>query len=241
MSGLSDTHRPEPGDNDPSVPLRVANYLSTLYYSAQGTLKIRYASLALGFHRQSESMHRGGRTTWWAGGQAADDMTYECDSKLGSPKVFDCTQVHSQLGATSDSVQVGAGEVKFLSSSKNANNYASTTISPRLTPTLDTCHVAISAVRAIVLTWAQIQAALDTLTNRCVSTLSNSPQGGRAFYGVQTAISGRRRKRGEDVHENGSRKRQSAVSGRSTTPLSAYFKPSLLTYTQRTQRPPPRR
>ena len=124
VSGPSDTQKPDSGDNDPSVPERVADYLITLYQSAQGILKLHYSNLALGFRLTANSMRRGGRVPWWSGGlQAAGDMTYECDSKLGSPKVLDCTQVRSQLGATSDSIQVGAGEVKFFSSSKNPKTY----------------------------------------------------------------------------------------------------------------------
>lgn len=117
MSALSDTKKPEPGDKDPSIPERIYKYLSLISQSAQGALKLRYLTLALGFSQRADSMHRGGEEPWWKI-VAADKMTYECDSKLGSPKAIDCTQVRSQLGATSDSVQVGAGEVRFLSSSK---------------------------------------------------------------------------------------------------------------------------
>lgn len=106
----------------------MANYLTTLYHSVQGTLQIRYARLALGFHRRADGMRRGGPVKWWSSVLAVNDMTYECDSKLGSPKVIDCTQVGSQLGAMSDSVQVGAGEVRFLSSSNTSKAYLAFTI-----------------------------------------------------------------------------------------------------------------
>lgn len=68
---------------------------------------------------------------------------------------------------------------------------------------LDTCHLAISATIAITLTWGQIQAALDALTNTCVGHPLKASAGGRAYYELHPAESIRGRKR----------KRQSAISG----------------------------
>jgi hypothetical protein len=66
-------------------------------------------------------MYAGGKTTPWWGATAglADEMTYECDSTLGAPSAVDCAQVEwSQLGPDEDTISIGAGVVKFLSSSK---------------------------------------------------------------------------------------------------------------------------
>ena len=67
-------------------------------------------------------MIRSGSTTWWLSASssiAADDMTYECDTSLGSPTVADCSQVEwSQLGPPSDTVTVGPDQVQFMHSSE---------------------------------------------------------------------------------------------------------------------------
>ena len=62
-------------------------------------------------------MQRGATTPWWDVTETSDEMTYECDAKLGNPSAIDCSQLSSQLGAPSDSVLVAPGAIKFLSSS----------------------------------------------------------------------------------------------------------------------------
>lgn len=57
-------------------------------------------------------------TPWWQRPSQPNEMTYDCDAGLGGPKVVDCTQLQYQLGVKSDNLQIGAGEVRFLSSSK---------------------------------------------------------------------------------------------------------------------------
>ena len=64
-------------------------------------------------------MQRGGSSPWWTRSNAdSDEMTYECDGNLGSPQEVDCAQVEYQLDGLSDTIQIGPGEVKFLSSSE---------------------------------------------------------------------------------------------------------------------------
>ena len=66
----------------------------------------------------SQKMSPGGKTPWWQQiPQSADEMTYECDAKLGAPAAVDCAKVeYGELGADDDTISVGAGVVKFLSS-----------------------------------------------------------------------------------------------------------------------------
>ena len=68
---------------------------------------------------QVQSMRRGGTTPWWTLPLQKSEMTYECDSSLGSPPIVDCTQVEwQQLGAASDSLTLGPGKVTFFHSSE---------------------------------------------------------------------------------------------------------------------------
>lgn len=66
----------------------------------------------------SRKMTPGGKTPWWQQvPDSADEMTYECDAKLGAPAAVDCAKVeYGELGADDDTISVGAGVVKFLSS-----------------------------------------------------------------------------------------------------------------------------
>ena len=79
------------------------------------------AKLAGIVHRMvvvSRKMTPGGKTPWWQQiPDAADEMTYECDAKLGAPAAVDCAKVeYGELGADDDTISVGAGVVKILSS-----------------------------------------------------------------------------------------------------------------------------
>lgn len=79
------------------------------------------AILGASVHRMvvvSQKMRPGGTTPWWQQvPDSADEMTYECDAKLGAPAAVDCAKVeYGELGADDDIISVGAGVVKFLSS-----------------------------------------------------------------------------------------------------------------------------
>ena len=48
-----------------------------------------------------------------------DETSYECDTSLGIPDAADCSQLEDlQLGAPSDTIAVGPGAPKILSSSE---------------------------------------------------------------------------------------------------------------------------
>ena len=67
----------------------------------------------------------GASGTWWQLAFSTpikplvDDMSYQCDAKLGNPREVDCSQLeYSQLGPLSDSISIRPGAPKILSSSK---------------------------------------------------------------------------------------------------------------------------
>ena len=66
-------------------------------------------------------MRTGGNRPWWSNAGdpvGEDEMTYECDAKLGSPKEVDCAQVEwGELGAGNDAIDLVSGVAKTLSSS----------------------------------------------------------------------------------------------------------------------------
>ena len=133
------------------------------------------------WNAKASGMIRGGSSPSWYNTPTeteslSDEMTYECDSGLGSPTVADCSSVEwAQLGPASDTLSVGPNTI-FLHS--------------------NTCYLAISATITVVLIWQQIQAALAALMNTCVQHPYQPPQGGRAYYGSHRVYpSGRKNKR----------------------------------------------
>ena len=102
--------------------------------------------------------------SWWdvvrtVSGQP-EEMTYDCDASLGAPREVDCEILeYSQLGPTSDTINLTSGTPKLLSS--------------------NSCNVAIESSTSITVTWAQITMALNALIDICVS---GSVTGGKAFY-----------------------------------------------------------
>ena len=70
-------------------------------------------------------MSPAGNTPWWQRvSDAADKMAYDCDAQLGVPAPHDCAKVEDgQLGADDDTISVGAGVVKLLSSGQCSRNY----------------------------------------------------------------------------------------------------------------------
>ena len=153
---------------------------------------------------QAEFMTRGSRQGWWHAfstnpretEEQIESMAYSCDAKLGSPTAVDCNKLsYSELGAPSDSVAIGPapGAGKTLS--------------------LNSCHVAITSVTKVTLTWAQIRAALDTLIDSCVADPLHAATGGVASAGprkqVKVGIGGLKKKR---------RKRDTQISGLNALP-----------------------
>lgn len=112
---------PQPGNYDPSVAVFIAEYLASKSRRANNADRARLNSAAHDFTVRTQKMYAGGKTTPWWGATAAlaDEMTYECDANLGAPSAVDCAQVEwSQLGPDDDTISIGAGVVKFLSSSE---------------------------------------------------------------------------------------------------------------------------
>ena len=109
---------PQPGNTHPSVAVLIAEYLSGILKGANNAVRAKLGST---IHRMvvvSQKMRPGGNTPWWQQiPESADEMTYECDAKLGAPAAVDCEKVeYGELGADDDTISVGAGVVKFLSS-----------------------------------------------------------------------------------------------------------------------------
>lgn len=73
------------------------------------------------YRSQSARMRTGGSRPWWsATGDPVtqDEMTYECDAKLGRPKEVDCLEIEfGELGADGGNVDLIPGVAKTLSSS----------------------------------------------------------------------------------------------------------------------------
>ena len=185
---------PQPGNYDPSVAVFIAEHLASKARGAKNVERSKLNSAISDFTLRTQKMYAGGKTTPWWGAVAAseDEMTYECDSTLGAPSAVDCAQVEwSQLGPDDETLSIGAGVVKFLSSSKLPISSNATMMARILTSAIDTCQVAISAATAITLNWRQIRIAMDTLFNVCVTHPFFPATGGRAYYGPQPPLSRR--------------------------------------------------
>ena len=119
-------------------------------------------------------------TPWWfpfktgRSPEEESEMVYTCDSHLGAPNAADCSQLsYSELGVPSDTITVGPGQARVLF--------------------FQTCHVTITAIRTITLTWAQISAGLNALLEVCVTHPLLASRGGRAFYSNYRTSKGRKR------------------------------------------------
>ena len=116
---------PQTGDFDPSIPTLLSDLLyqkglATLATNRDTyTTRIRALADANLYAIKAASMKGGDPMPWWDKTTLpTDEMTYECDSNLGSPATRDCAHVEwDQLGASTDTMTLVSGEVKFLSSS----------------------------------------------------------------------------------------------------------------------------
>ena len=189
----------QPGDNDPAI----AEALSAYNLNRNRNKNTHNSAAALAneeniktWNDQAARMGRGETTSWWDIPDAAndnDEMNYECDANLGSPAEVDCTQIEwNQLSPDSDTLLVGPVMTTFLHS--------------------NTCYLAISASKPLVLTWNEIRIAFSTLMNACIQPPYGSPQGGRAYYRPPQRI-GRRQEY---------RKRAGSVTGMYKFPCLAY-------------------
>ena len=113
-------------------------------------------------------MRRRGQRPWFSQQSvpaAPGEMSYDCNSNLGSPVPADCTHiVLSQPDGTSssDTLTLAPGAVHFFHS--------------------NACYLAISASIALTLTWEQIRTAMTALMTVCINRPFLPAQGGRAYY-----------------------------------------------------------
>ena len=126
-----DGRRYKPGDTDPAIPAVLGDMFADLgepYYQAgdwQNPLFQHYWGAICRLDMKASEMEKGSSERWWdpIRGQS-DEMAYECDPKLGSPAVVDCTQIQRQgLGAPSDTIQVAPGVNKLFSTSKSLKKH----------------------------------------------------------------------------------------------------------------------
>ena len=112
---------PQPGNTHPSLAIFIAEYLSGVMKGADNAVKKKLGAIVHRMVVVTQKMTPGGKTPWWQQvPDSADEMTYECDQELGAPKAVDCAKVeYGELGADDDTISVGAGVVKFLSSGQN--------------------------------------------------------------------------------------------------------------------------
>ena len=195
--------RNPPGDFDPAIPSMLSDTQNRRATASVpwGIDRIRLGASANIFALRATAMRRGQEVPWWFTPLlASDEMTYECDANLGSPATVDCTQIQwHQLGALSNTVQVGPGETRFLSSSEWEMESFAHELMIRWMLQLDTCNLALSATVAVTLTWNQIQTALAALLNLCVSHPLYPSQGGRAFFGHPSPPIGRKKEKRDDI------------------------------------------
>lgn len=114
-----------PGATEPGIGALVSDNLNMAgrraARSPDSSLSQRYLQEAAQVNAQTLLMSRGGDVTWYGFAQTPkeDMMTYVCDANLGAPSEVDCSQLeYTQLGGLDDTLQVGPGVVKFLTSSK---------------------------------------------------------------------------------------------------------------------------
>ena len=184
------TKLPQLGDftsawDDPTVAEALADGVAARGNSERGR------SLSAVAGHMSRTTTRNGQTPWWgyldpgnspSPGEDDSEMVYTCDAKLGAPSAADCSQLaYSGLGPVGDTIIIGPG------SSRNIN--------------FKSCNVAISALKTIVLTWAQISAGLSSLVDNCVEHPLRASRGGIAYPTNPTSMiaghHGKRRNKGD--------------------------------------------
>ena len=179
-----------PGDTDPIIPLIFAENLINLANSMMGNENLRTArwDRAQAIHDRGRAMIDNGGTWWQAALSPPDDMTYECDTSLGSPTPMDCSQLQWQgFGNPSDSIQIIPGNPKSFFSSKHHQtmNFTQKLFSSfRLIFCKDSCGVVVNAIVPVVLLVRQLADAFAVLLATCVEVPTSSPHGGRAYYGI---------------------------------------------------------
>ena len=123
MSGPEQRSR-KPGDTDPMIPIKIGESLTLLNVMAPDNFDSsisadgrRYMNLGL------SSLGAAGvnPSPWWQQrvSPSDDEMTYQCDARLGNPSEVDCSRIEwNQLAPGLDTLSVGPGNPTFLHSSK---------------------------------------------------------------------------------------------------------------------------
>ena len=109
---------PQPGNTHPSLAIFVAENLSNLMVGATNAVRDQLGAIVHRMVLVSQKMRPGGDTTWWQQvPDAAEEMSYECDAKLGAPNAADCARVeYGELGLDDDTFSLTGGLAKVLSS-----------------------------------------------------------------------------------------------------------------------------
>lgn len=96
----------------------MAEIFSNLMRGATNVVRDQLGSLVHRMVLVSQKMRPGGNTPWWQQvPDAAEEMSYECDAKLGAPAAVDCARVeYGELGLDDDTFSVTAGLAKVLQS-----------------------------------------------------------------------------------------------------------------------------
>ena len=153
-----------PAWDDPTVAEALADGVKRQGNAERGKL----LSAAALFMSQRAKRHQ--PTPWWRfldsesspDTEGDSEMVYSCDAKLGAPSASDCSQLaYSKLGPAGDTITIGPGSSKTVA--------------------FRSCNVVISAVKGIVLTWAQISAGLSSLVDSCVEHPLQKSRGGIAY------------------------------------------------------------
>lgn len=127
----ADFKYPSPGNKDPSIALLLADSVREAWSNTLSTNPRRQqlAKRSQFYVSQSMRMRTGGNRPWWsAAGDpvAEDEMTYQCDIKLGSPKEVGCAKVEwSEVGEDRQTFSLVPGVARTLSSSKYADGQRS--------------------------------------------------------------------------------------------------------------------
>ena len=165
VSNLPELGHFRPAWDDPTIAEALADGVAARGNAERG----RWLSAAARNMPRTPARHS--QTSWWehldpgmspSPGEEDSEMVYTCDAKLGAPSAADCSQLaYSGLGPAGDTIVIGPG------SSRNV--------------AFKSCNVAISALKTIVLTWAQISAGLSTLVDSCVEHPLRPSRGSIAY------------------------------------------------------------
>lgn len=165
------------GDTDVNVANRVLGFVRMLWDGEDNQPhKDWYWNLASKMEAKVAEMSPNREdVNWWGPAPLSqrNHMDYVCVNKLDKPAAADCAMLqHRGLGK--GTIDLNAGETKYFNEK--------------------TCALAVSATRAMTLTWNQIGAAFYTLYTLCVDRPLLSPLGGHASFSANPTFRGSRMK-----------------------------------------------